>query len=126
CDPAPFYIFDEIDANLDAAHRSSLAQALSPPLPQRHPNPSPTPTMIERQASRVNEESGDPEPTQRVTLEAHALVFITTTFRPELIHTGDKFYGVTHRNKASTIKSISKADALRIISEDQNRQRQHA
>ena len=52
--------------------------------------------------------------------------FITTTFRPELIHTGDKFYGVTHRNKASTIKSISKADALRIISEDQNRQRQHA
>uniref|UniRef100_A0A7S3W759 RecF/RecN/SMC N-terminal domain-containing protein n=1 Tax=Emiliania huxleyi TaxID=2903 RepID=A0A7S3W759_EMIHU len=98
CDPAPFYIFDEIDANLDAAHRSSLAQ------------------MIERQASRVNEESGDPEPTQ----------FITTTFRPELIHTGDKFYGVTHRNKASTIKSISKADALRIISEDQNRQRQHA
>lgn len=24
CDPAPFYLFDEIDANLDAAHRSAV------------------------------------------------------------------------------------------------------
>jgi len=98
CDPAPFYIFDEIDANLDAAHRASLAQ------------------MIERQAGAVNAETGDAEPTQ----------FITTTFRPELIHAGDQFYGVTHRNKASTIKTISKMDALRIIAEDVNRVRQHA
>lgn len=25
CDPAPFYLFDEIDANLDSAHRNSVA-----------------------------------------------------------------------------------------------------
>lgn len=25
CDPAPFYLFDEVDANLDAAHRSAVA-----------------------------------------------------------------------------------------------------
>ncbi|RKP22522.1 RecF/RecN/SMC N terminal domain-containing protein, partial [Syncephalis pseudoplumigaleata] len=25
CDPAPFYLFDEIDANLDAAYRTSVA-----------------------------------------------------------------------------------------------------
>eukprot|EP00301_Raphidiophrys_heterophryoidea_P004522 c11960_g1_i1.p1 GENE.c11960_g1_i1~~c11960_g1_i1.p1 ORF type:complete len:1246 (-),score=410.48 c11960_g1_i1:60-3728(-) len=25
CDPAPFYLFDEIDANLDAAHRTAVA-----------------------------------------------------------------------------------------------------
>lgn len=98
CDPAPFYIFDEIDANLDAAHRASLAQ------------------MIENQAGAVNAETGEAEPTQ----------FITTTFRPELIHAGDQFYGVTHRNKASIIKSITKVEALRIIAEDQNRVRQHA
>lgn len=98
CDPAPFYIFDEIDANLDAAHRASLAQ------------------MIERQAGAINADTGEAEPTQ----------FITTTFRPELIHAGDQFYGVTHRNKASTIKTISKAEALRIITEDQSRIRQHA
>lgn len=28
CDPAPFYLFDEIDAALDAAHRSSLASLI--------------------------------------------------------------------------------------------------
>lgn len=26
CDPAPFYLFDEIDANLDAAHRDAVAR----------------------------------------------------------------------------------------------------
>ena len=98
CDPAPFYIFDEIDANLDAAHRASLAQ------------------MIERQAAEIDAEGGDRPPTQ----------FITTTFRPELIHTGDKFYGVTHRNKASSVRTIDQAEALRIIAEDQSRTRQHA
>ena len=44
--------------------------------------------------------------------------------RPELIHAGDNFYGVTTRGKASTIKPITKDEALRIISET-SRQRQH-
>jgi structural maintenance of chromosome 3 (chondroitin sulfate proteoglycan 6) len=29
CDPAPFYLFDEIDANLDAAYRTSVASKSS-------------------------------------------------------------------------------------------------
>jgi structural maintenance of chromosome 3 (chondroitin sulfate proteoglycan 6) len=29
CDPAPFYLFDEIDANLDAAYRTSVARLLA-------------------------------------------------------------------------------------------------
>jgi len=101
CDPAPFYIFDEIDANLDAAHRASLAK------------------MIERQAAEPEEQ---PEGSDA---QRQATQFITTTFRPELIHAGDQFYGVTHRNKASTIKTIDKAEALRIITEDQSRAKQH-
>ena len=28
CDPAPFYIFDEIDANLDASHRTAVADLI--------------------------------------------------------------------------------------------------
>lgn len=28
CDPAPFYLFDEIDANLDAQYRTSVAQMI--------------------------------------------------------------------------------------------------
>jgi len=26
CDPAPFYLFDEVDANLDAQYRTAVAQ----------------------------------------------------------------------------------------------------
>ena len=98
CDPAPFYIFDEIDAALDATHRASLAK------------------MIERQAADVEDGTGK----ERVPTQ-----FITTTFRPELINAGDKFYGVTHRNKVSTIKTIEKKEALRIIAEDKSRSAQH-
>lgn len=54
CDPAPFYIFDEVDANLDATHRASLAK------------------MIEKQASEVDDK-GEQKPSTQ---------FITTTFRP--------------------------------------------
>jgi len=97
CDPAPFYIFDEVDANLDATHRAALAK------------------MIERQAADVGEDGRERTPTQ----------FITTTFRPELIHAGDQFYGVTHVQKASKVTSISKEEALRIITETSSRQRQH-
>lgn len=28
CDPAPFYLFDEVDSNLDAAHRTAVAQLI--------------------------------------------------------------------------------------------------
>lgn len=97
CDPAPFYIFDEVDANLDATHRASLAH------------------MIAKQSADVDENGDERPPTQ----------FITTTFRPELIHAGDQFYGVSHRGKASTVKTISKEEALRIISETASRSKQH-
>eukprot|EP00966_Prymnesium_polylepis_P274433 6340967-Prymnesium_polylepis.1 len=41
CDPAPFYIFDEIDAALDATHRASLAKVrdAAPRPPQARPTP---------------------------------------------------------------------------------------
>ena len=71
--------------------------------------------MIERQCAEVDEAGDERSPTQ----------FITTTFRPEIIHAGDHFCGVTHRGKASTIKTITKDEALRIISETSSRSRQH-
>ena len=46
--------------------------------------------MIERQAAVVDEHGQPRTPTQ----------FITTTFRPELIHAGQRFYGVPQANKA--------------------------
>ena len=74
CDPAPFYIFDEIDAALDATHRSALA------------------SMIEGKACAYTDEEGN---------ELLATQFVTTTFRPELIDAATKCFGVTHARKVS-------------------------
>ncbi|RCN26800.1 RecF/RecN/SMC protein, partial [Ancylostoma caninum] len=65
CDPAPFYLFDEIDAALDAQHRKAVAD------------------MIHELAENAQ--------------------FITTTFRPELLESAEKYYGVKFRNKVSRV-----------------------
>jgi len=42
--------------------------------------------------------------------------FITTTFRPELLGSADKFYGVLfNAQKVSSIKSIKKDEAMQFI-----------
>lgn len=46
--------------------------------------------------------------------------FITTTFRPELVKVADKIYGVTHKNRVSSVKVISKDEALEFIEHDQS------
>ncbi|ETN72417.1 RecF/RecN/SMC protein [Necator americanus] len=71
CDPAPFYLFDEIDAALDAQHRKAVAD------------------MIHELAENAQ--------------------FITTTFRPELLESAEKYYGVKFRNKVSGITAIFNA-----------------
>ena len=95
---SPLALFDEIDAALDATYRAALA------------------AMIERQSAAVDARGQPRTPTQ----------FITTTFRPELVSAGNAWYGVTHRNKVSTVRSVAEAEAHRIIAEDQSRARQHA
>lgn len=83
CDPAPFYLFDEVDQALDATHRSAVA------------------TLISRQANAEPDEN----PAQ----------FITSTFRPEMASVADKFYGVMHQQKISTVVEQSKDEALGFI-----------
>ncbi|KAH9956468.1 structural maintenance of chromosome protein 3 [Lactifluus volemus] len=81
CDPAPFYLFDEIDANLDAQYRTAVA------------------AMIHSLSS-----SGQ---------------FITTTFRPEMLVSADKFYGVLFNNqKISSIRSIKKEEAMEFVDQE--------
>jgi structural maintenance of chromosome 3 (chondroitin sulfate proteoglycan 6) len=41
--------------------------------------------------------------------------FITTTFRPELLVHGDKFYGVTFSNRLSKISTITREDAKQFV-----------
>lgn len=42
--------------------------------------------------------------------------FITTTFRPEMLVTADKFYGVLFNNqKVSTITCIKREEAMQFV-----------
>ncbi|KAL2830124.1 RecF/RecN/SMC [Aspergillus pseudoustus] len=81
CDPAPFYLFDEIDANLDAQYRTAVAQ------------------MLKAISDSTNGQ------------------FICTTFRPEMLHVAEKCYGVSFRQKASTIDVVSREEALKFVEE---------
>eukprot|EP00079_Xenopus_tropicalis_P012509 XP_002939544.2 PREDICTED: structural maintenance of chromosomes protein 3 [Xenopus tropicalis] len=80
CDPAPFYLFDEIDQALDAQHRKAVSDMI-------------------------------------MELASHAQ-FITTTFRPELLESADKFYGVKFRNKVSHIDVITAEQAKDFVEDD--------
>ncbi|EMD37508.1 hypothetical protein CERSUDRAFT_114149 [Gelatoporia subvermispora B] len=81
CDPAPFYLFDEIDANLDAQYRTAVA------------------AMIHELSATAQ--------------------FITTTFRPEMLVHADKFYGVLFNNqKVSSIRSISREEAMEFVDQE--------
>ena len=47
---------------------------------------------------------------------AHTAQFITTTFRPEMLVTADKFYGVLFNNqKVSSIRSIKREEAMEFV-----------
>ncbi|KAE9402346.1 RecF/RecN/SMC protein [Gymnopus androsaceus JB14] len=81
CDPAPFYLFDEIDANLDAQYRTAVA------------------SMIQSLSSTGQ--------------------FIVTTFRPEMLVTADKFYGVLFNNqKVSSIRPIKREEAMEFVDQE--------
>lgn len=81
-DPAPFYLFDEIDAALDAAARAAVAG------------------LIARQAA------------------AGGTQFIVTTFRPELVAAGDRWFGVRLRGRASAVEAVDQAAALSFVIAD--------
>lgn len=84
CDPAPFYLFDEIDANLDTQYRTAVASMIA----------------------ELSQNGGQ---------------FICTTFRTEMIHVAEKFYGVMFNNKMSSIASITRDEALSFVEGQQPR-----
>ncbi|KAF2003975.1 RecF/RecN/SMC protein [Amniculicola lignicola CBS 123094] len=86
CDPAPFYLFDEIDANLDPQYRTAVAAMLK---------------KISGQGGEDGSGGGQ---------------FICTTFRPEMVMVVDKCYGVSYSNKTSTVDTVSREQALEFIS----------
>ncbi|CAF3556883.1 unnamed protein product [Rotaria sp. Silwood1] len=81
CDPAPFYLFDEIDQALDPQYRNAVAE------------------MINELSQKAQ--------------------FIITTFGPDLLKYGDKFYGITYRNKVSQIRSVTQEEALEFVEDNE-------
>ncbi|CAF3146533.1 unnamed protein product [Rotaria sp. Silwood2] len=45
--------------------------------------------------------------------------FIITTFGPDLLKYGDKFYGITYRNKVSQIRSVTRDEALEFVEDNE-------
>lgn len=85
CDPAPFYLFDEIDANLDAQYRTAVAEMLK---------------KLSGQGGRKGDGGGQ---------------FICTTFRPEMVLVADRCYGVSYSNKTSSIDVVEREAALDFV-----------
>ncbi|UPX10484.1 Structural maintenance of chromosomes protein 3 [Ascochyta rabiei] len=85
CDPAPFYLFDEIDANLDAQYRTAVANMLQ---------------KLSGQGGQDQKGGGQ---------------FICTTFRPEMVLVADRCYGVSYSNKTSSIDVVNREAALDFV-----------
>lgn len=86
CDPAPFYLFDEIDANLDAQYRTAVAQ------------------LLKEISGSGNGDDGE------------GAQFICTTFRPEMVHVAEKCYGVAFlADKSSSVEGVGKERALEFV-----------
>lgn len=85
CDPAPFYLFDEIDANLDAQYRTAVAEMLK---------------KLSGQGGKNKDGGGQ---------------FICTTFRPEMVLVADRCYGVSYSNKTSSIDVVEREAALDFV-----------
>ncbi|KAJ4299589.1 Structural maintenance of chromosomes protein 3 [Kalmusia sp. IMI 367209] len=89
CDPAPFYLFDEIDANLDAQYRTAVAEMLK---------------KLSGKGGEGGEGGGQ---------------FICTTFRPEMVHVADKCYAVSFVNASSRIDVFDRTGALDFVEKSQ-------
>jgi structural maintenance of chromosome 3 (chondroitin sulfate proteoglycan 6) len=66
CDPAPFYLFDEVDAALDPMYRGAVAQMIS---------------------KQKQEKDGDPN---------SGCQFLTSSFHEELVKAADMHWLVSH------------------------------
>ncbi|KAL8660439.1 MAG: hypothetical protein Q9202_006566 [Teloschistes flavicans] len=113
CDPAPFYLFDEIDANLDAQYRTAVANHLrdissSSSSAPNNPNPNP---------NNNNNEQGEGGAGAGAAGAGGAggAQFICTTFRPEMLHVAQKCYGVRYQKKSSNVVVVSREEALEFV-----------
>ena len=93
CDPAPFYLFDEVDAALDPEFRAAIA------------------SLVGEQVETVVTLFLYLSLTSPSTVQASSAQFLATTFRPELLETADKFFGVSFSGTSSVVRPVDKDTA---------------
>jgi len=96
CDPAPFYILDEIDAALDPGHRKAVAN------------------MISKQAKMGEEGEEGEKGTQ----------YIYASFGEELVQAAEKQYRVTLEKNRSRIDRVDLEGALTTLRQNQKERQQ--
>jgi structural maintenance of chromosome 3 (chondroitin sulfate proteoglycan 6) len=101
CDPAPFYLFDEVDANLDPAHCVAVARMI-----QRLAHPSPS---EEKEVQVVDGEE--------IVVERSTTQFIATSFRQEVVGFFGKIYRTVYSNLVSSIGCVDADAALELLHE---------
>ena len=107
CDPAPFYLFDEIDAALDPLHRTSVAKLLKR-------------QVVKAIASWDFVSIGCC--VYQVEDEEHPAQFILTTFHPQIVQECNKIYGVTHQKRVSSVHVIEVEQALEFLQSQEPQQ----
>ena len=111
CDPAPFYIFDELVRSGDNIELPISTQIVTGCLTQFSLPPSLQDQALDSAyrasvASVIQKQANSAEnPTQ----------FMVSTFRPELVQVANQCYGISHQNKVSRFHHMSKKDALSFI-----------
>ncbi|KAG5185319.1 RecF/RecN/SMC [Tribonema minus] len=110
CDPAPFYLFDEIDQALDSSYRGALAALIQRQASMRS-------ALHARQASAARALLSDITFVHRAHSQETPTQFITTTFRPELVSVAARAYGISHQNKVSNIELMTREEALGFVAE---------
>ena len=93
CDPAPFYLFDEVDAALDPEFRAAIA------------------SLVGEQVETVVALFLFSPSNLTSSVQASSAQFLATTFRPELLETADKFFGVSFSGTSSVVRPVDKDTA---------------
>ncbi|KAJ8521043.1 hypothetical protein ONZ45_g2219 [Pleurotus djamor] len=102
CDPAPFYLFDEASFRPE----SSVVPISLTPI---------RPCQID---ANLDAQYRTAVASMIQSLSSTAQ-FITTTFRPEMLVTADKFYGVLFNNqKVSSIRAIKREEAQEFVDQE--------
>lgn len=138
CDPAPFYLFDEIDAALDSQYRTTVAKMLEKQM-QDARNPAQfIVTTFHPQIVNVcpsNQSTWIPSSAHPCV---HLLAALPDSFplhsdffcsflrsvrsMAEAVscsQVADKIYGVSHRDRISRVEIITKEDALEFLASEE-------